>query len=69
MLSGAALRGDLWRGLANTDIDRDNKSFDWLNDVTDLHHNAFVMSASKNKIVSAFHLFHCIFSIKSAYNA
>ena len=42
--------------------------FDWLNDVTDLRHNAFAMSASWNKSVSAFHLFHCIFAIKSASN-
>ena len=25
MLSGDAFRSDLWRGLANTDVDRDNK--------------------------------------------
>ena len=43
--------------------------FDWLNDVTDLRHNAFATSASLNKTASAYHLFHCLFAIKSANNA
>ena len=37
-----------------------------LNDITNLRHNAFAMSSGWNKIVSAFHLFRCLFTIKSA---
>ena len=43
--------------------------FDWLNDITDLRRNAFATSAGLNKPVSSFHLFRCIFAIKSANNA
>ena len=39
--------------------------FDWLNDVTDIRHNAL----SSNKTASVFYLFHCLFAIKSANNA
>ena len=43
--------------------------FDWLNEVTDLRHNAFTTSSSSNKTASAFRLFGCLFAIKSANNA
>ena len=44
-------------------------AFRLFNYVIDLCRNAFGMSASSNKTVSAFHLFHCLFAIKSANNA
>ena len=46
MLSGDAFRRDLERGLANTDIERD-----------DLRHNAFATSPSSIKTAYALHLF------------
>ena len=39
------------------------------NDGTESRHNAFLTSASLNKTASAFHLFRCLFAIKSADNA
>ena len=52
-----------------TDVDRDNvQRFDWLNDVTDLRHNAFATSASSSKAASDFHLFRCLFALRSANN-
>ena len=44
-------------------------TFHWLNDVTDIHLNALATSASSNKTLSSFHLFRCLFAIKSANNA
>ena len=44
-------------------------TFDWLNDIMDLCHNAFVTSASSNKTASALHFFCCLFAIKFANNA
>ena len=40
-----------------------------VNDVTDLHPNAFAIPASSNKPAPALHLFCCIFAFKSANNA
>ena len=67
MLSGDAFRSNLKRGLANRH--RENNGFDWLNDVTNLRHNTFTMSASSNKIEPAFHLLRCLFASESVKNA
>ena len=47
LLSGDALRKDLKRGLANTDFDCEDV-------LTDLHHNAFTMSAVRTKLCLLF---------------
>ena len=62
MLSGDAFRSDLWRRLANNDVDRD-----WFNDVTESRHNVFATSASSNRSAPAFHSFFVVVVVVVLY--
>ena len=64
VLSGGAIEAISEEDRQHTGVD-----VNCFNDITDLRHNAFAMSASSNKTASAFHLFRCLFAIKSANNA
>ena len=44
-------------------------AFCWLNDVTNLRHNAFAMSASLDKTAFAFHFFDTLYILKSCNDA
>ena len=52
-----AIAKEDWRILTLTVITK----FGWLNDFTDLPHDAFVTSATSNKNVSPVHLLPCLF--------
>ena len=61
-MTSEALSEEDWLIVALTVI---TTVFDWLNDVTDIRHNAL----SLNKTASVFYLFHYLFAIKYANNA
>ena len=41
-------------------------TFDWLNELNDLHHKAFATSASLNKTAFTFHLLDTLYALTSA---
>ena len=52
-VSGDAFRSDLCRRLFHSNVGS-KTTVDWLNDITDIHTNAFATSANSNKIALDF---------------